>query len=134
MSGERDLEKLVAGMRPARRHDAVVMVTLPTRPSDVEVLATVREDEGLTVVVEQTVADEHGWDYDVALRWITLQIHSALDAVGLTAAFSAALAEAGISCNVLAGRFHDHLLVPVRQADVAMDVLAELSRAEIGRL
>ncbi len=133
MSGERDLEKLVAGMRPARRHGAVVMVTLPTLPSDVEVLATVREDEGLTVIVEQTAADAHGWDYDVPLTWVTLQIHSALDAVGLTAAFSTALAEAGISCNVLAGRFHDHLLVPVHQAEAGMDVLAQLSRAGSGQ-
>lgn len=133
MSGERDLHRLLSGMRPARRHDAVVMVTLPTLPSDVEVLATVREDEGLTVVVEQTVADAHGWDYDVPLAWITLQIHSALDAVGLTAAFSNALATVGISCNVLAGRFHDHLLVPVPQAEAAVGVLTELSRAGSGR-
>ena len=133
MSGERDLEKLLSGMRPSLRHDAVVMVTLPTLPSDVEVLATVREDEGLTVVVQQTVADAHGWDYDVALAWITLQVHSALDAVGLTAAFSGALADAGISCNVLAGRFHDHLLVPVHQAAAGIHVLAKLSRAGSGQ-
>lgn len=129
MNGERELQRLLSGMRPAVRHEAVVMVTPPTFPADVEVLATVREDEGLTAVVEQTAADAHGWEYDVPLAWITLQVHSALEAVGLTAAFSTALAEAGISCNVLAGRFHDHLLVPVPQADAAMDVLADLSRA-----
>ena len=133
MSSERDLEKLLSGMRPARRRDAVVMVTLSTPPSDIEVLATVREDEGLTVVVEQTVADAHGWDYDVALTWITLQVHSALDAVGLTASFSTALADAGIGCNVLAGRFHDHLLVPAHQSAAAIDVLVALNHAGSGR-
>ncbi len=129
MSGERDLGRLLAGMRPVMRHRAVVMVTLPEPPSDVDVLATVREDEGLTVVVQQAVAEAHGWRYDVPLAWITLQIHSALDAVGLTAAFSAALANADISCNVLAGRFHDHLLVPMPQAEAAMGVLTDLSRS-----
>lgn len=129
MSGERDLRVLIASMRPIHRHQPVVMVTLPTLPTDVVALATVLEDEGLTVVVEQAVADGYGWEYDIALAWITLRIHSALDAVGLTAAVSTALADAGISCNVLAGRFHDHLLVPVVDADHALAVLETLSRS-----
>ena len=54
---------------------------------------------------------------------------SALDAVGLTAAVSRALADAGLSCNVLAGLHHDHLLVPAGRAEEALAVLRELSRA-----
>jgi len=61
--------------------------------------------------------------------WITLTVHSDLAAVGLTATFSQALGQAGISCNVVAGVHHDHLFVPVDAAQSAMDTLQTLSRA-----
>ncbi len=57
---------------------------------------------------------------------MTLDVHSALEAVGLTAAFSAPLAELGIACNVLAGYIHGHLLVPVDRADEAIGYLTAL--------
>jgi hypothetical protein len=63
--------------------------------------------------------------------WITLQVHSDLAAVGLTAAFSSALAQAGISCNVVAGMHHDHLFVPVDQAQQAMRSLQALQQAAL---
>lgn len=133
MSGERDLDRLITGMRPVLRAGSFVMVTLAGMPEDVDVHATVCEEEGLTVVVESSVADAHGWPYEITLAWISLEVHSALDSVGLTAAFSSALAAERISCNVLAGRFHDHLLVPADQAQAAMSVLTELSRSANGR-
>ncbi len=85
--------------------------------------ATVREDEGLTLVLARERADELGLAYDFVAAWITLRLHSELDAVGLTAAFSRALADAGIGCNVLAGLRHDHLLVPADRAEEAIAVL-----------
>nr|WP_269151213.1 ACT domain-containing protein [Spelaeicoccus albus] len=65
--------------------------------------------------------------YSFVAGWITLQVHSALDAVGLTAAVSTALATAEISCNVIAGNYHDHLLVPIDRLDDALGVLRELT-------
>jgi len=56
-----------------------------------------------------------------------LTVHSSLDAVGLTAAFSTALAQAGIGCNVLAGRYHDHILVPHNRREDAVAALRALS-------
>jgi uncharacterized protein len=90
---------------------------------DVAAEATVREDEGLTVVVPRERADALGLEYDFVAAWITLRLHSELEAVGLTAAFSRALAGAGIGCNVLAGFHHDHLLVPADRADEAIELL-----------
>ena len=53
-------------------------------------------------------------------------MHSALGAVGLTAAVARALADEGVPCNVLAGAMHDHLLVPEDDAARALDALRRL--------
>ena len=65
--------------------------------------------------------------YETTCAWITLTVHSSLEGVGLTAAVSRALAEADISCNVVAAFHHDHLFVPLKDADRAMKVLRTLS-------
>ena len=126
MSGEHDLEVLLRSLAPVRREGAFVFVTVaPDAPAD-GAFATVLEDEGRTLVLTRADADARGLDYDFVAAWITLRVHSALDAVGLTAAVSAALAKAGISCNVLAGVHHDHLLVPEDRAEDAMACLRSL--------
>ena len=71
--------------------------------------------------------DAEGLAYDAVFGWITLEVHSSLEAVGLTAAVSTTLAQAGISCNMLAGYFHDHLLVPVDRLDDALSLLRRLA-------
>ena len=131
MTGERDLRRLLAAMEPVLRPGEFVFAALgdESRLPEVAPEATVREEEGLTVVVARERADELGLAYDFAAAWITLRVRSALDAVGLTAAVSRALADAGLSGNVLAGLHHDHLLVPAGRAAEALAVLRELSRA-----
>lgn len=127
-AGEHDLGRLVAGMDPELRPVPYVVAVVADL-GDLVPDATVREAEGLTVVLPRTTADEHGLAYDFVAAWITLGVHSALDAVGLTAAFSGALADAGISCNVLAGLHHDHLLVPWERRAEAVEVLRALARS-----
>jgi predicted N-acetyltransferase YhbS len=128
MTGEKNLQALLAGMRPVQRTGEYVYVLWPHgRPLSAGIEAAVREAEGLTVVLPRSEADREGLSYDFVGAWITLQIHSALEAVGLTAAVSKALTDARISCNVLAGFHHDHLLVPVADAPRALEVLAGLS-------
>lgn len=134
MAGETDLETLLESMHPIVRDGDYVYALWPHgKPLEGGVEAAVREAEGLTVVLRRDEADRLGLSYDFVAAWITLQIHSALEAVGLTAAVSAALTHAGISCNVLAGFHHDHLLVPVGDADRAMDVLRLLGRGIVLR-
>lgn len=123
-----DLQTLLASMAPVQRDGEFVYVAWPDgTPLPATVEAVVREDEGLTVVLARATADRLGLDYSYVAAWLTLGVHSELDAVGLTAAFGTALAEARISCNVLAGFHHDHLLVPVADAPRALEVLHELS-------
>jgi uncharacterized protein len=95
-------------------------------PADVDPIATVREEEGLTLVLARAEADAAGLAYESPQAWITLRVHSSLDAVGMTAAVSAALTEAAISCNVVAAVHHDHIFVPVQRGEQARAVLAAL--------
>jgi uncharacterized protein len=65
--------------------------------------------------------------YSFVAAWITLTVHSSLEAVGLTATFSKALAENNISCNVVAAYYHDHIFVDAKDAAKAMKILHILS-------
>lgn len=133
MSAERDLSRLLAGMSPELDPGRYVFTTVPGPvPPGVTPLVTVTEPEGLTLVLRQEDADRAALAYDYVAGWITLRVHSALDAVGLTAAVSRALAEAGLSCNVVAGYHHDHLFVEHERAERALAVLRALSTRSAG--
>ncbi len=125
MTGLTDLDEILRTLRPSVRAGAFVYVVtdLPL-PSH----ASVVEREGGSLVVEQAVADEAGLSYEGTFAWITLQVHSSLQAVGLTAAVSSALAEKGVPCNMLAGFYHDHILVPSDRVIDALAVLQSLSQ------
>ncbi|WP_326725635.1 MULTISPECIES: ACT domain-containing protein [unclassified Streptomyces] len=129
MSGEADLQKLLSSMSPELRPGRYVFsVAEAGIPPGVTPVVTVTEQEGLTLVVRLEDADEAGLAYDYVAGWITLRVHSALDAVGLTAAVAQELAAAGLSCNVVAGFHHDHLFVPYERAAEAVALLEDLAR------
>ena len=127
MAGTTDLTQLLRTLEPVLRDGEFVYATVVAVPAGLPVEATVREPEGLTIVVRRDAADIHGIHYDYVAAWITLTVHSSLEAVGLTAAFATALGREGISCNVLAGHHHDHILVATADAERAMDVLRALA-------
>lgn len=128
MDGESDLDQLLATMRPTVRPGEFVYVSAAS-PLSVPSLAMIAEDEGTTYVLDRTDADILGLHYGFVAGWITLQVHSSLAAVGLIAAVSGALTEAGISCNVLAGYYHDHLFVPIDRLADALAALAALTHS-----
>ena len=82
----------------------------------------------MTFILNQKDAINKGIDYQSVYRLITLNIHSSLDAVGLTAAFSAKLAEKNISANVVAAYYHDHIFVPKERAEQALNAILELQQ------
>lgn len=130
VSGETDLNVLLLGMEPELVAGQFVFVTVPnvdTSPR-LDPLASVVEPEGLSLVLRKDQADQAGLAYDFVAAWVTLRVRSSLHAIGLTAAVSAALAKAGVSCNVIAGFHHDHLLVPHDRANEVMDVLRGLTK------
>lgn len=127
-----DLSQLLRSMTP-RLHEGVFVYCVVPQGSDLSALSpvvTVQEDEGISLVVREELALSAGLEILFRAAWITLSVHSDLQAVGLTAAFSNALAEAGISCNVVAGVFHDHIFVPLEQGQAALEALLALQRVQ----
>ncbi len=129
MEGEHDLTRLRRTMAPRLDERTFVYCCFAdfALPLGLTALCTVREDEGLTAIVDKRDADRCSVPYVYESRLITLTVHSALDAVGFLALITSRLAASGIACNTVAGYHHDHLLVPVARAAEAMTVLQALS-------
>jgi hypothetical protein len=132
MSGEKNLDKLLPSMSPELMAGEFVFCSFEKARygdhSDLEPIAVVSESEGLTFVIPKSKADQHQHKYESVFKGITLNVHSSLDAVGLTAAFSSKLTEHGISANVIAGYFHDHIFVQSEHAEKAISAIQELTR------
>ncbi len=125
-----ELSLLLRSLEP-QLHDGIFVYCVVPLESDVAALApiaTMREPEGVTVVLPEEQAIEAGLRIRFRAAWITLAVQSDLHAVGLTAAFATALGRAGVSCNVIAGTFHDHIFVPVEHAQRALAALRDLQR------
>ena len=128
-----DLEALIDGLSPGIRPGRFVFVAAGDsnshegRQEGYPWLAWAAEPEGPSGIMREEDARELGLGFDDVWAWITLGVTSDLTAVGLTAVVSTALADAGLSCNVIAGLRHDHLLVPHDEAERAMGVLRDLS-------
>lgn len=132
MAGETNLSKLLTGMRPRLHEEQYVVCTIQDGRygdgAELEPFAAVLEEEGLTLVLERERAEAAGLEYQGVFARITLQVHSSLEAVGLTAAVAGRLASVGISANVIAAYYHDHVLVPWDRRGEAMGVLDRLHR------
>ena len=129
MDGEKNLKKLLKALCPRLNRGEFVFCVIKdlAKLDHQEILFTFREAEAITVVLKKEAADLYGLDYNYIASWITLTVNSSLEAVGLTAAFSTALANAGISCNVVAAFYHDHIFVNEKDAERAIKVLEDLS-------
>lgn len=132
MSGENDLAKLLKTLSPVLMEEEYVFCSFKSASygdhSDLEPFAAIRESEGLTLVIAKSKAEEKDITYQSVFRGITLGVHSSLDAVGLTAAISNKLAVHGISANVIAGYFHDHIFVQREVAERAVLAIEELTQ------
>ncbi|VXB48959.1 ACT domain-containing protein [Maribacter litoralis] len=125
MEGETDLNILLKSLKPSLNKGSYVFISV----NDIRhisrdiILFEFKEKEGITIILEQAKADELNFKYDFVASWITLTVHSALNAVGLTAAVSTALTKYNISCNVIAAYYHDHIFVATKDTEQAMEVL-----------
>ena len=132
----RDTGAMIAGMTPRLKDGAFVFCT--TTSSAVieaaarQALCFFREEEGVTLVLPVDVAATLGFDTALAMKRIELEVFSALDGVGLTAAVASALAAVGIPCNMVAAYHHDHVFVPAGMAEQAVAVLEAAQRQAAG--
>lgn len=129
MTGESNLVILLKNMKPKLHIGEYVFCSVKdlTLINLKEVVLVFQEEEAITVIVKKETADKLKLEYSFIASWITLTVHSSLEAVGLTAAFSKALCDNGISCNVVAAFYHDHIFVDRKDAKKAMEILNRFS-------
>ena len=132
MIAETDLSVLLKNLNPMASSENYVFTTLPADKLSSTLFSVAKgmfqEREGTTLILPVTAAKQANLQFEGYYRCITCEVHSSLDAVGMTAAMSTALGNAGISANVVAAYYHDHIFVPAEKVDVALDVLTSLSK------
>ena len=128
--GETNLNNLIKNMEPILNDGEYVFASVSnvtSIPRD-STICEIKEKEGITVVLSKKDAEELELTFEFVAVWITLNIHSSLEAVGLTAAFASELGKHNISCNVIAGYYHDHIFVDKKDAEKAMKVLWNMTK------
>ena len=129
MQGESNLEAMIANMNAQLNEGEYVFVTVQNAdliPRDL-CICEMKEQEGTTLVISKETAIAHGLAFDFVAAWLTLQVHSSLSAVGLTAAFATELTKHGISANVIAGFYHDHIFVDSKDGIRALNTLQDMA-------
>lgn len=125
MEGEVNLENILKNLNPLLNEGKYVYCTVDNinEIPFFKILFLFKETESITVVLKKEDAEAMNLSFSYVASWITLEVHSSLSAVGLTAKFSQALSDAGISCNVVAAYFHDHIFVDEKDAAKAIEIL-----------
>jgi uncharacterized protein len=130
VSGGTDIATLLADMDPTLSAVEVVFCSFPNASvadkARLNPIGCFMEPEGLSLIISRQVAEVQGIAYSVILQAITLNVHSSLEAVGLTAAVAGRLTQHGISANIVAAYHHDHVFVPVADAERALAILRAL--------
>lgn len=129
MGGETDLSRLLTGLTATLDREVYVFVTLADGrvPDGLTPRMRFEEGEGTTLILTRAEAEQHAMAYEFPCRMITLNVHSALEAVGYIAHIATALAARGMGVNPVAGFYHDHLFVPDGREDEALSVLSDIA-------
>jgi hypothetical protein len=130
MSGIVELDELLRSMLPEIQEGEFVFCTFSSDEinyNHLNPLASFRESEGLTLILPVETAVQENIKFEGTFKQITLTVHSSLEAVGLTAAVANKLAFYGISANVIAAYYHDHVFVQSEKAEQALLALKEFS-------
>jgi hypothetical protein len=128
MPGQTDLQTVLDSMQIALDEVAYgfAMVAEDASPASKGILATFREDEGLTIIAPVAYLEKHRIKHEGPFAKLTVEVHTSLELVGLTAALTTKLTKHGISANVVAAYYHDHIFVPYNMRAQAVHALGEL--------
>lgn len=132
-TGITNLQTLINCMEPVLNEGEYVFVSVPSSQniSREHIIAEFKEQEGITLILSKENAETYQLSFEYVAAWITLNVHSSLNAVGLTAAFSGELAKHSISCNVMAGYYHDHIFIDKKYKVKALEVLKSMSKTSL---
>jgi uncharacterized protein len=111
---EPDLERLLRELDPRVSPERYSFELTESPMLAADTFALIREDEGVTAIRSNPAGH---WAH------IAIGVLSDLKSVGLTAALSKRLADAGISANVVAALHHDHIFVPWDRREEALALL-----------
>ncbi len=127
MTGEMNLATLLRTLTAKLQPDTYVFATLETIPTGMTPRMIFVEDEGIALICTRAEAQVAGIAYSFPCRMITLEVHSALEAVGFIAHIATRLAAAGMGVNPVAGYFHDHLFIPEGREEDALAVIRDIA-------
>lgn len=127
--GETDRLSLITSMSPTLAPGRFVFCAVEPEPDDLQPLVRIHVEGRTTLVVDQQVADEHGWEYAAVRAMVTLPVFAAPNAIDLTAEISSALSERDIPCRVVAGLHLDLLFVPQDRGWDTLQALEDLRDA-----
>ncbi len=131
MPDETDLGRLLANLDPRldpREFGYAILPHDAPLPPGFHPFGLFHEDEGLTVIATAADLAASGIPALTGLARLTMMVQSSLEAVGMTAAMATALTRVGISANVVAAYYHDHIFVPWDRRDEAVAVLRGLAQ------
>jgi uncharacterized protein len=126
MSGQTDLSEVLKTLKITCDNIQYGFTSVKEIHSDVEVLGTFRENEGLTVLADVSYFKKNNIQYDGPYAKLTIEVHTSLDLVGLTAVLARKLAEGNISANVVAAYYHDYIFVQYGKYKQAINLLESL--------
>ncbi len=133
----RETRQMLAGLNPILDEEEVVFCATTDAHLIAEAQASAlgwfREREGASLILPRGVAERLGFPVSLPMRRIVLEVNSALDGVGLTAAVSAALGAESIPCNMVAAYHHDHVFAPSGMAERALAILTALQAEAVGQ-
>ncbi|WP_260482295.1 ACT domain-containing protein [Sphingomicrobium flavum] len=116
-------------LEPCLHEEEHGFATLPMSaacPQGLTPVATFAEDEGPSIIATVAELAQAGLVHQPGWARISLTLATALDGVGLTARIATALADAGISCNMVAAYHHDHCFVPWQRREDALSIIEKL--------
>ncbi|MBX9772697.1 MAG: ACT domain-containing protein [Candidatus Obscuribacterales bacterium] len=129
---EKNLDVLLTSMNPSLHNDEFVFCTVSDdvfQKLKIAPLCTFREEEGISLILKRSAADQASLSYTGSWSLITCKINSDLTSVGFLATMSNALAKAGIALNPVSAYFHDHLFVPKERTQECLSILQDLSKS-----
>lgn len=130
MQGETNLDSVLKEMRVYCDDKKYGFGCSANRPS-VEsegIIGLFKEKEGITVIgILEELNRINLTAVEGPYAKITIEVHTSLELVGLTALLSERLKVKKVPANVVAGFYHDHIFVPYGLKDLAMKALMDLS-------